>query len=71
MMPLTMAKAGETVTIKKITGKDEIRQHLAELGFVVESEVTVVNEIAGNLIVQVKQSRLALDKTMASRIMVS
>ena len=42
----------------------------AELGFVVGSEVTVVNEIAGNLIVQVKQSRLALDKTMASRIMV-
>ena len=71
MMPLTMAKAGETVTIKKITGKDEVRQHLAELGFVVDSEVTVVNEIAGNLIVQVKQSRLALDKTMASRIMVS
>ena len=70
MMPLTMAKAGETVTIKKITGKDEVRQHLAELGFVVDSEVTVVNEIAGNLIVQVKQSRLALDKTMASRIMV-
>ena len=48
MMPLTMAKAGETVTIKKITGKDEIRLHLAELGFVVDSEVTVVNEIAGN-----------------------
>ena len=70
MMPLTMAKTGETVTIKKITGKDEVRQHLAELGFVVDSEVTVVNEIAGNLIVQVKQSRLALDKTMASRIMV-
>ena len=53
MMPLTMAKAGETVTIKKITGKDEVRQHLAELGFVVDSEVTVVNEIAGNLILQV------------------
>ena len=46
------------------------RLHLAELVFVVGSEVTVVNEIAGNLIVQVKQSRLALDKTMASRIMV-
>ena len=45
MMPLTMAKAGETVTIKKITGKDEIRLHLAELGFVVDSEVTVVNEM--------------------------
>ena len=70
MMPLTMAKAGETVTIKKITGKDEVRLHLAELGFVVDSEVTVGNEIAGNLIVQVKESRLALDRTMANRIMI-
>ena len=70
MMPLTMAKAGETVTIKKITGKDEVRLHLSELGFVVDSEVTVVNEIAGNLIVQVKESRLALDRTMANRIMI-
>lgn len=70
MMPLTMAKSGDTVTIQKITGKDEVRLHLAELGFVVGSQVTVVNEIAGNLIVQVKESRLALDKTMANRIMV-
>lgn len=70
MMPLTMVKAGDTVTIQKITGKDEVRLHLAELGFVVDSQVTVVNEIAGNLIVQVKESRLALDKTMANRIMV-
>ena len=70
MMPLTMAKAGETVTIRKITGKDEVRLHLAALGFVVDSQVTIVNEIAGNLIVQVKESRLALDKTMANRIMV-
>ena len=70
MMPLTTAKAGDTVTIQKITGKDEVRLHLAELGFVVGSQVTVVNEIAGNLIVQVKESRLALDKTMANRIMV-
>ena len=70
MMPLTRAKAGDTVTIQKITGKDEVRLHLAELGFVVDSQVTVVNEIAGNLIVQVKESRLALDKTMANRIMV-
>ena len=69
-MPLTMAKAGETVTIRKITGKDEIRLHLAELGFVVGSRVTVVNEIAGNLILQVKDSRIALDKTMANRIMI-
>lgn len=47
-----------------------MRLHLAELGFVVGSQVTVVNEIASNLIVQVKESRLALDKTMANRIMV-
>ena len=70
MMPLTMAKTGATVTIRKITGKDEIRQHLAELGFVVDSDVTVVSEIAGNLILQVKDSRIALDKTMANRIMI-
>lgn len=70
MMPLTMANAGETVTIKKITGKDEVRQHLAELGFVIDSQVTVVSQISGNLIVQVKDSRVALDGTMANRIMV-
>ena len=71
MMPLTMAKTGETVTIGKITGKDEVRQHLAELGFVVGSDATVVNEISGNLILQVKESRIALDKTMANRIMIA
>ena len=54
-MPLTMAKAGETVTIQKITGKDEVRLHLAELGFVVGETITVVNEISGNLILQVKE----------------
>ena len=70
MMPLTMVKTGETVMIRKVTGKDEVRQHLAELGFVVDSDVTVVSEIGGNLIVQVKDSRIALDKTMANRIMV-
>ena len=70
MMPLTMARTGETVTIRKITGRDEIRQHLAELGFVVDESVTVVNELAGNLILQVKDSRIALDKSMANRIMI-
>ncbi len=70
MMPLTMAKAGETATIRKISSKDEVRQHLAELGFVVDSDVTVVSEIGGNLIVQVKDSRISLDKTMANRIMI-
>ena len=71
MMPLTLAKQGETVTIRKITGKDEIRQHLAELGFVVDGTVTVVSELGGNLILSVKESRVALDKTMAMRIMVA
>lgn len=70
MVPLTMARAGETVTIRKVTGKDEVRQHLAELGFVVDSDVTVVNEMAGNLILQVKNSRVALDRTMANRILI-
>lgn len=70
MMPLTMVRPGETVTIRKITGKDEVRQHLTELGFVIEEGVTVVSEIGGNLILQVKDSRIALDHTLANRIMV-
>ena len=65
MMPLAMAKIGETVTIRKITGRDDVRQHLAEL----DSQVTVVSEAAGNLILQVKDSRIALNKAMATRIM--
>ena len=64
MMPLTMVRPGETVTIRKITGKDEVRQHLAELGFVIEEGVTVVSEIGGNLILQVKDSRIALDLSL-------
>lgn len=70
MFPLTMAKTGETVTIRKITGKDEVRQHLAELGFVVDTDVTVVTQLGGNLILQVKDSRVALDRSMANRIMI-
>ena len=69
-MPLTFAKVGETSRIVKITGKDEVRQHLANLGFVSGEQVTVVSEMAGNLILQIKDSRIALDKGMASRIMI-
>jgi len=69
MLPLTMAKKGETVIISRIIGPDKVRQHLAELGFVLNSKITVVNQIAGNLILQVKDSRIALDKSMAMRIM--
>ncbi len=69
MMPLSMARTGEVVVIKKITGKDGVRQHLAEMGLVIEEPVKIVNEMGGNLIVQVKESRVALDKSMANRIM--
>lgn len=70
MMPLGMASVGDTNIIKRITGQDEVKQHLSELGFIVGAEVTVVNELGGNLILNVKESRVALDKTMAMRIMV-
>ncbi|MEG0075696.1 MAG: FeoA family protein [Eubacterium sp.] len=70
MIPLTMALIGEKNVIHKITGKDEVRQHLTELGFVVGSSVTIISEIGGNMILSVKESRIALDKTMANRIMI-
>ena len=70
MMPLAMSNVGDTGIIRKITGKDEVRQHLAELGFVVGAEVSVVSMLGGNMILLVKDSRIALDKTMAMRIMI-
>ena len=70
MMPLAMASVGDVNIIRKITGRDEVRQRLAELGFVVGETVVVVSELGGNLILNVKESRVALDKTMAMRIMV-
>ena len=70
MLPLSMAGVGETVVIRKITGDDKVRQHLAELGFVVDEQVTVVSESGGNLIVKVKDSRIAIGLSMANRILV-
>ena len=70
MMPLGMANVGDVNIIKQINGRDDVRQHLAELGFVPGAEVSVVSELGGNLILSVKESRIALDKTMAMRIMV-
>ena len=70
MMPLGMANVGDVNIIKRITGRDEVRQHLAELGFVVGAEIKVVSDLGGNLILNVKESRVALDKTLAMRIMV-
>ncbi len=70
MMPLSMASIGEKNIILKITGKDEVRQHLSELGLVVGEEVSVISKIGGNMILAVKGSRIALDKNMTNRIMV-
>lgn len=70
MMPLSMVKPGETNTIKKVGGKEETRKFLENLGFVTGGEVMVVSEIEGNLIVNVKDSRVAIGKDMANRIMV-
>ena len=69
-MPLTIAKTGETVMIRKISGKDEVRRFLARLGLVVDSQVTVVSRLGENLSIQVKDSRIALDRSLANRIMV-
>ena len=70
MLPLTMANPGEPVTIKKIGGKAETKKFLETLGFVVGGVVTVVSEISGNMIVNVKDSRVAIGKDMANKIMV-
>ena len=70
MMPLIMAKAGEKNYIKKIGGKSETRQFLENLGFVIGSAITVISENNGNLIVNVKESRIAINREMASKIMV-
>ena len=69
-MPLTMAPAGEVFMIKKISGKEETRHFLANLGFVAGAQVSVVSEICGNIIVMVKDSRIAVSREMAQKIIV-
>ena len=69
-MPLTMAKNGERNIIKKIGGKEETRKFLEKLGFVVGGAVTVVSEVGGNVIVNIKDSRIAIGKEMANKIMI-
>ncbi len=69
-MPLTMARAGSCSCIKKITGKDEAKRFLENLGLVEGAAVTVVSEIGGSVIISVKDSRVALDRSMANRIMI-
>lgn len=68
MMPLSLAIIGEENTIKSIGGNPEVKQHLANLGFIVGGKVTIVNSINGNIIVNVKDSRIALDRSLANKI---
>ena len=70
MMPLTMAKVGEPNTIKRIGGREETKKFLENLGFVTGGVVTVVSKISGNMILNVKDSRVALGKDMANKIMI-
>lgn len=69
-MPLTFAKTGEENIIRKIGGTAEVKKHLSDLGFVVGGTVTVVNTLGGNMIVNVKNSRVAIDKQMANKIII-
>ena len=70
MMPLCLADIGEENIIKKIGGSPDVKKHLEDLGFVVGGSVTVVNALGGNVIVNVKESRVAISEEMARRIMV-
>ncbi len=70
MMPLTMANAGEENMIKKVGGSPETRKFLESLGFVAGGSVIVINQMAGNLIVNVKEARVAVSKEMAMKIMI-
>lgn len=69
-MPLTYAKPGEENIIRRIGGKPEVKKHLENLGFVVGGTVTIVSAIGGNLIVNVKESRVAISSEMAQKILV-
>ena len=70
MMPLMFANVGEENIIKKVGGKPKVKKHLENLGFVAGGSVTIINTIGGNLIVNVKNARVAVSKEMAQKIMV-
>ena len=71
MMPLSMVRAGESGLIQRIGGKDETRRFLKNLGFVPGGSVTLISENEGNVIVQVKEARIAISREMANKIMIS
>ena len=69
-MPITMVRKGETVVVRRITGSASIREHLASLGFTIGSPVRIVCEVAGRLVLQISGSQIALEKSMADRIII-
>lgn len=69
-MPLSLAKVGEQNSVKKVGGKTEVRQFLEKLGFVPGTHVTIISQISGNVIVSIKESRVAISREMAAKIMV-
>ena len=68
MMPLTLANVGEESIVRKVSGSPEVRKHLEDLGFVAGGAVTVVSSLGGNIIVKVKESRVAISEEMARKI---
>ena len=70
MMPLALADMGQEYTIRKLSGSPEVKKHLEDLGFVVGGNVTVITALGGNVIVNVKESRVAISEEMARKIMV-
>ena len=70
MMPLLLAPVGESNLIRHVGGTPEVKRHLEDLGFVVGASVTIISRMGGNVIVNVKESRLAIDERMAQKIMV-
>ena len=70
MIPLTLANVGNVYTVRKIGGSPEVKKHLENLGFVAGSNVMIVTEIAGNLVVKVKEARVAVSRELAQKIMI-
>ena len=70
MMPITFAEAGEELIIQRVTGKPEVKKHLEDMGFVVGSPVEVINTVSGNVIIKVKECRVAISQEMAQKILV-
>ena len=70
MMPLTLAAVGEDNTIQRIAGKPEVKKHLENLGFVAGAAVKVITSMGGNIIVNIKDSRVAISREMAAKIMI-